>query len=202
MPHPLSHPWARSQYYQGQELLPEDNAQQVLLERTVLRCFCRGLSVAAAAKLTEAAQPALELRLASPEAPGKEKRLAFATWALLHHILHPPGRQTCQSSEHLQTLPMTLFLTLSLYFPLIVCSLPYQTLLTALASNYKLLGLSAQQAERTKSLINAYSCKLLAAKSLCHTHNVFQTPRKMHFRPLFLSYPALRRKKLLVFVQA
>lgn len=59
-------------------------------------------------------------------------------------ILHPPEQQTCQPSQQLQTLPMTLFLTASLYLPFIVCFLPYQTPRTALASNYNLLQLSAQ----------------------------------------------------------
>lgn len=77
------------QYHQGQEGLPGDITQPVLLEGTVLQCFCRDLSVAAAAKLPEAAQPALELRLSSPEVSGKEKRPAFATWALLHHYPAP-----------------------------------------------------------------------------------------------------------------
>lgn len=87
--HLLSPPEPGPQYFQGQKVLLEDNIQQVLLEGTVLWCFCRDLSVAAAAKLTEAAQPALGLRLSSPEVSGKEKRVAFATWALLHHCPAP-----------------------------------------------------------------------------------------------------------------
>lgn len=109
--HPLSPPEPGPQYDQGQEVFPEDNAQHVLLEGTVLWCFCRDLLVAAAAKLTEAAQPALELTRGFRE--GKEICLCH---------LSPPApssctlqsNRTCQPSQHLQTLPMTLFLTPSL----------------------------------------------------------------------------------------
>lgn len=137
-------PESGPQYFQGQEVLPEDNIQQVLLEGTVLWCFCRDLWVAAAAKVTEVAQPALELRLSSTEVSGKKRDLPLQREPSCTTVLHPPEWQMCQSSEHLQTLLMTLFLTLSLYLPLIVCFLPYQTPLTALASNYNYLQLPAQ----------------------------------------------------------